>query len=50
LRTLVDSHTIDWAEIGIAAVSTLVTLALSMWFLTAMLRTFRKRGYITRYT
>ena len=50
LRTLVDSKTIDWTEIGIAAVSATVTLFLAMWFLTAMLRTFRKRGYITRYT
>ena len=34
----------------IAAVGSLVMLGLSMWFLVAMLRTFRKRGYITRYT
>ncbi len=35
---------------SIAAVGSVAMLGLSMWFLVAMLRTFRKRGYITRYT
>lgn len=50
LRTLVDDRVIDWAQIAIAAVGAIVTLMLAMWFLTSMLHTFRKRGYITRYT
>jgi ABC-2 type transport system permease protein len=50
LRGLVDTGTLDWGEVGLAAVSSMVMLALSMWWLTSMLQTFRKRGYITRYT
>jgi ABC-2 type transport system permease protein len=50
LRSLVDGDGTDWAQIAIAAVGAVVMLGLSMWFLVAMLRTFRKRGYVTRYT
>ena len=50
LRSLVDGHGTDWAQLGIAAVGSIVLLALSLWFLVAMLRMFRARGYITRYT
>jgi ABC-2 type transport system permease protein len=50
LRTLVDGHGIDWTQIGIAAAGTVVMGVLAGWFLVRMLATFRKRGYITRYT
>jgi ABC-2 type transport system permease protein len=50
LRSIVDGEGSDWAQIAIAAVGALVLLLLSLWFLVAMLRMFRKRGYITRYT
>jgi ABC-2 type transport system permease protein len=50
LRSLVDHHGTDWSQLAIAAVGVTVMLALSMAFLVAMLRTFRERGYITRYT
>ena len=50
LRSLVDGNGSDWQQIAIAAVGSVVMLGLAMWFLVAMLRTFRKRGYITRYT
>jgi ABC-2 type transport system permease protein len=50
LRSLVDGNGTDWQQIAIAAVGSVVMLVLAMWFLVAMLRTFRKRGYITRYT
>jgi ABC-2 type transport system permease protein len=50
LRSLVDHHGTDWSQLAIAAVGVAVMLALSMAFLVAMLRTFRQRGYITRYT
>ena len=33
-----------------AGLGSVVLLGLAMWFLVAMLRVFRKRGYITRYT
>jgi ABC-2 type transport system permease protein len=50
LRSLVDHQGTDWSQLAIAAVGVAVMLALSMAFLVAMLRTFRERGYITRYT
>jgi ABC-2 type transport system permease protein len=50
LRSLVDGNGSDWSQLAIAAVGVAVMLALSMAFLVAMLRTFRQRGYITRYT
>ena len=50
LRSLVDHHGSDWSQLTIAAIGVTVMLALSMAFLVAMLRTFRERGYITRYT
>lgn len=50
LRSIVDGNGSDWAQIGIAAVGAVVMLLLAMWYLVAMLKLFRKRGYITRYT
>jgi ABC-2 type transport system permease protein len=50
LRSLVDGTGTDWFQLAIAAVGSIVTLALALWFLVSMLRVFRKRGYITRYT
>jgi ABC-2 type transport system permease protein len=50
LRSLVDHRGNDWRQLTLAAVGSLVLLGLSMWFLVVMLRLFRKRGYITRYT
>src|SRR3954467_7138421 len=50
LRSLVDQRGTDWTQLSIAAAGSVVLLGLSMWFLVAMLRAFRKRGYITRYT
>jgi ABC-2 type transport system permease protein len=50
LRGLVDGQGLDWQEVGIAAAGSVVLVALSLWYLTAMLRRFRQRGYITRYT
>ena len=50
LRSLVDNNGNDWGQLMLAAVGALVLLGLSMWFLVTMLRVFRKRGYVTRYT
>lgn len=50
LRGLVDGDPLDWTQIGIAAAETAVFAALAMWFLVRMLRIFRRRGYITRFT
>lgn len=50
MRTLLDGGGIDWATIGIAAGSTFGLTLLSLAFLTRMLKLFRARGYITRYS
>jgi ABC-2 type transport system permease protein len=50
LRSIVDGDGTDWAQIGIAAIGAVVMLLLALWYLVAMLKLFRKRGYITRYT
>jgi ABC-2 type transport system permease protein len=50
LRTLVDGGGIDWQQLGLAAAGAAGLLVLSGAFLVRMLRVFRRRGYITRYT
>lgn len=50
LRTLVDGRPLDWSEIGIASVETIALAILAGWFMVRMLRIFRQRGYITRFT
>jgi ABC-2 type transport system permease protein len=50
LRGLVDGTGLDWVQVGIAAVGSIVMLLLACWYLVYMLKLFRSRGYITRYT
>jgi ABC-2 type transport system permease protein len=50
LRGLVDGDPFDWASFALSVVGSIVLLGLALWYLTAMLRLFRRRGYITRYT
>jgi ABC-2 type transport system permease protein len=50
LRGLVDGSGLDWVQVGIAAVGSVVMLLLACWYLVHMLKLFRSRGYITRYT
>jgi ABC-2 type transport system permease protein len=50
LRGLVDGEPLDWTQVGLAAVSTAVLGVLAAWFVTRMLKVFRRRGLITRYT
>jgi ABC-2 type transport system permease protein len=40
---------LSWTEVGIAAAESVVLVAGAIWFLVAMLATFRKRGYISRH-
>jgi ABC-2 type transport system permease protein len=40
---------LSWAQVGIAAAESAVLVAGAIWFLVAMLATFRKRGYISRH-
>ena len=50
LRAAIAGEGIVWSELGIAAALAAVLLAVSAWFVVAMLRLFRKRGYVTRYS
>ncbi|MEP6623229.1 MAG: ABC transporter permease, partial [Acidimicrobiia bacterium] len=50
LRGLVDGHSLAWSQLGIAAAETAVLAVLACWFLVRMLRVFRRRGLITRFT
>ncbi|MEO7429160.1 MAG: ABC transporter permease [Acidimicrobiales bacterium] len=49
-RTLLDGRAMPWDEIAVAAVGAVVLLVASMVFVTRMLATFRKRGFVTRYS
>jgi ABC-2 type transport system permease protein len=49
-RSLVDGHGMAWGELGLAALTTLLVSAAACAFLARMLRIFRQRGYVTRYT
>ena len=50
LRGLVDGHGLDWNQIAIATAETVGFAILACWFLVRMLRLFRRRGLITRFT
>jgi ABC-2 type transport system permease protein len=48
-QEVVRGRPLPWDEVGIAAGGALVLAALSVFFVTRMLATFRKRGYISRH-
>jgi len=50
LRGLVDGNSLDWGQVALAAISTAVLAVLALWFVVRMLKTFRRKGLITRYT
>jgi ABC-2 type transport system permease protein len=49
-RAMVDGGPMPWGELGLAAVGTLVATLAALAFLAWMLRLFRRRGYVTRYS
>jgi ABC-2 type transport system permease protein len=49
-RSLVDGSGTDWRQLQLAAIATVGSVALASWFLLRMLRLFRKRGYVTRFS
>ena len=49
-RALIDGGPMPWSELGLAAVGTVVATAAALAFLWLMLRVFRRRGYVTRYS
>jgi ABC-2 type transport system permease protein len=50
LRDLVDGEPLDWGQVGLATIGAFVMLGLAFAWVVHMLRVFRRRGYITRYT
>jgi ABC-2 type transport system permease protein len=50
VRIGLETSTVAWGQLGIAAAGTLVLLALSSWFLAHQLRRFRVEGWVTRFT
>jgi ABC-2 type transport system permease protein len=50
LRTLLDGQPLPWGEIGAGLVGAVVCAAISIWYSARMLRTFRRRGYVTRFS
>lgn len=49
-RTVIDGDGTPWRPLGIAVLTTVVALVLAVAFVRAMLGTFRRRGYVTRYS
>jgi ABC-2 type transport system permease protein len=49
-RALVGGGGMPWGELGLAAGTTLVVITVAFGFLFWMLRLFRQRGYVTRYS
>jgi ABC-2 type transport system permease protein len=50
LRTLLDGQPLPWGQIGAGLVGAVICAALSIWYSARMLRTFRRRGYVTRFS
>ena len=50
VRIGLETSTVAWGQLGIAAAGTWVLLALSSWFLARQLRRFRAEGWVTRFT
>ena len=49
-RELIDGGPMPWRELALAAVGTVVAVAGALAFVAWMLRVFRRRGYVTRYS
>jgi ABC-2 type transport system permease protein len=49
-RELIDGGPMPWGQLGLAAAGTTVVAAAALAFLARMLRLFRRRGYVTRYS
>ncbi len=47
---LAEGGSVPWGTLGMAAATTVLFCGLAVAFLLRMLRTFRSRGYISRYT
>jgi ABC-2 type transport system permease protein len=50
LRDMLDGKPLPLGEIGVGLISALACAGAAIWFATRMLRTFRRRGFITRFS
>jgi ABC-2 type transport system permease protein len=50
LRDMLDGKPLPLGEIAVGLVSAIVCAGAAMWFATRMLRTFRRRGFVTRFS
>ena len=48
-RAVLDGGSVPWGDLATAAIGSLLLAAACLLFLTRMLATFRRRGYISRY-
>jgi ABC-2 type transport system permease protein len=48
-RAVVVGHPLPWDQVGLGAVGAVAVGVASVWFLTRMLATFRRRGFISRH-
>jgi ABC-2 type transport system permease protein len=49
-RAVLDGDATPWRTLGLAGLTTLLALVASVVFVRAMMATFRRRGYVTRYS
>jgi ABC-2 type transport system permease protein len=49
-RSVLDGGGVPWGRLGLAALATVGLAAVGLVWVVAMLRVFRKRGYVTRYS
>lgn len=49
-RELLDGGGVPWDQIGLAALASVALMVAVVWYLLHMLKLFRARGYITRYS
>ena len=49
-RTVLDGQPLPWDQLAIALVGTIALAGLGLLYVTTMLRTFRQRGYVTRFS
>jgi ABC-2 type transport system permease protein len=49
-RALVAGQPMDWSKLGSAALGTAIGAVVGLWFVLRMLRQFRDRGFVTRFS
>jgi len=49
-RNALDGRPLDWANVSMGFLGALVAAALGLWFVTTMLKVFRRRGFVTRFS